>query len=174
LAMRRCGTGETGSFPARCDICRQRVSCIGGFRHRRWHLDETWGRLRRDGLPLRALDKGVALKFMRQALKRHGSPETIATEGLRSYRAAMADPGWEEKQEVGARANNRVEISHPSLSIQSRSIVSRSLSTGICASALRASWDFEPCPRPASLTSARWNSAGLSNSRQQAAVRRQL
>ena len=34
-------------------------------------------------------DKAAALRFMRKAMKRHGSPEVIATEGLRSYRAAL-------------------------------------------------------------------------------------
>ena len=46
-------------------------------------------------------DKAVALKFMKNALKRHGSPETITTDGLRSYRAAMTELGNAEKQEVG-------------------------------------------------------------------------
>lgn len=49
---------------------------------------------------------------MKKALKRHGSPETITTDGLRSYKAAMSDLGCEERQEVGRWANNRVENSH--------------------------------------------------------------
>ena len=35
-------------------------------------------------------DKQAALRFMKKALKRHGSPETITANGLRSYKAAMA------------------------------------------------------------------------------------
>jgi transposase-like protein len=42
-----------------------------------------------------------ALRFMKKALKRHGSPEAITTDGLRSYRAAMKELGNAEKQEVG-------------------------------------------------------------------------
>ncbi|MDX3899288.1 MAG: hypothetical protein QHC40_02020 [Sphingobium sp.] len=38
---------------------------------------------------------------MKKALKRHGSPEAITTDGLRSYSAAMNDLGNREKQEVG-------------------------------------------------------------------------
>jgi transposase-like protein len=38
---------------------------------------------------------------MKKALKRHGSPEAITTDGLRSYRAAMNELGNAEKQEVG-------------------------------------------------------------------------
>uniref|UniRef100_UPI003850788C DDE-type integrase/transposase/recombinase n=1 Tax=Sphingomonas aliaeris TaxID=2759526 RepID=UPI003850788C len=49
---------------------------------------------------------------MKKALKRHGTPETITTDGLRSYRAAMKELGNAEKQEVGRWANNRVENSH--------------------------------------------------------------
>jgi putative transposase len=60
----------------------------------------------------RTRDKGAALKFMKKALKRHGSPETITTDGLRSYKAAMAELGCDEKQEIGRWANNRVENSH--------------------------------------------------------------
>jgi len=60
----------------------------------------------------RTRDKAAALKFMKKALKRHGSPEAITTDGLRSYKAAMTELGNQEKQEVGRWANNRVENSH--------------------------------------------------------------
>ncbi len=49
---------------------------------------------------------------MRKALKRHGSPEAITTDGPRSYRAAMTELGNAAKQEVGRWANNQVENSH--------------------------------------------------------------
>lgn len=49
---------------------------------------------------------------MKKALKRHGSPEVITTDGLRSYKAAMVELGCEQKQEIGRGANNRVENSH--------------------------------------------------------------
>ena len=57
-------------------------------------------------------DKAAALTFMKRALRRHGSPAAITTDGLRSYRAAMSDLGCEAKQEIGRWANNRVENSH--------------------------------------------------------------
>ncbi|WP_260600012.1 DDE-type integrase/transposase/recombinase [Sphingomonas endolithica] len=60
----------------------------------------------------KARDKEAALRFMKKALKRHGSPEAITTDGLRSYRAAMNELGNAEKQEVGRWANNRVESRH--------------------------------------------------------------
>jgi putative transposase len=34
---------------------------------------------------------------MRKALKRHGSPEAIITDRLRSYKAAMSELGNQEK-----------------------------------------------------------------------------
>ena len=49
---------------------------------------------------------------MKRALKRHGSPAAIVTDGLKSYRAAMTDLGNEQKQEIGRHANNRAENSH--------------------------------------------------------------
>ncbi len=49
---------------------------------------------------------------MHEALKRHGSPDAITTDGLRSYAAAMRELGCADEQEVGRWANNRVENSH--------------------------------------------------------------
>jgi putative transposase len=57
-------------------------------------------------------DKPAALRFMKKALKRHGSPKAITTDGLRSYGAAMDELGNRSKQEIGRWANNRVENSH--------------------------------------------------------------
>jgi putative transposase len=87
------------------DIRRQRVSRMRGFRQWRWHLDEMyvkvngemrylWRAVDQEGEILESFvtkerDKGAALRFMKKALKRHGSPEAITTDGLRSYKAAM-------------------------------------------------------------------------------------
>ena len=60
----------------------------------------------------RTRDKDAALTFMKKALKRHGSPEKITTDGLRSYRAAMNELGNADKQDIGRWANNRAENSH--------------------------------------------------------------
>jgi putative transposase len=56
-------------------------------------------------------DKEAALRFVKRALKRHGSPEAITTDGLRSYKAAMVELGNDEKKEIGRWANNRIENS---------------------------------------------------------------
>ncbi len=60
----------------------------------------------------RTRDKDAARRVMKKALKRHGQPEKITTDGLRSYRAAMTDLGNEDKQEIGRWTNNRVENSY--------------------------------------------------------------
>ena len=110
------------------NIRRQRVSRMRGVRQWQWHLDEVyvkingethflWRAVDHEGEVLesyvtRTRDKAAALRFMKKALKRHGSPEVITTDGLRSYRAAMSELGCEQKQEIGRWANNRVENSH--------------------------------------------------------------
>ena len=110
------------------EIRRRRVSRMRGFRHWRWHLDEMYVKLNGEMVYLwravdhegeilesfvtRTRDKDAALTFMKKALKRHGSPATVVTDGLKSYRAAMVELGNEDKQEVGRHANNRAENSH--------------------------------------------------------------
>ena len=59
----------------------------------------------------RKRNKAAALTFRKKALKRHGSPETITTDGLLSYGAATTELGCREKQETARCANNRVENS---------------------------------------------------------------
>ena len=57
-------------------------------------------------------DKAAALTLMKKTLKRHGSPEAITTDGLRSYAAAMSELGNDSNHKIGRWANNRVEDSH--------------------------------------------------------------
>ena len=110
------------------DIRRQRVNRMRGFRHWKWHLDEMyvringemrylWRAVDHDGEILESYvtkkrDKAAALAFMKKALKRHGSPEAVVTDGLKSYPAAMRELGNLDRQEVGRYLNNRVENSH--------------------------------------------------------------
>ena len=109
-------------------IRRKRVNRMRGVRHWRWHLDEMYVKLNGEMVYLwravdhegeilesyvtKTRDKDAALTFMKKTLKRHGSPATIVTDGLKSYRAAMVELGNADKQEVGRHANNRVENSH--------------------------------------------------------------
>ncbi len=61
---------------------------------------------------IRTRDKYAVIRFTKKALRRHGSPEKITTDGLRSYMTAMSELGDSEKQEIGTWANNQVENSH--------------------------------------------------------------
>ena len=110
------------------DIRRQRVNRMRGFRQWKWHLDEMYVRMNGEMVYLWcAVDhegeilesfvtqkryKSADLVFMKKALKRHGIPKTIVTDGLRSYHAAMRDLGNADRREMGRRMNNRVENSH--------------------------------------------------------------
>jgi IS1 family transposase len=57
-------------------------------------------------------DMPAALRFMKKAIKRLGSPEAITTDGLRLYGAAMDELGNRAKQQIDHWANDRVEKSH--------------------------------------------------------------
>ncbi len=46
-------------------------------------------------------------------MNRNGQPQTIVTDKLRSYSAAMKEIGNGDKQETGRWLNNRAENSHP-------------------------------------------------------------
>uniref|UniRef100_UPI001F474AD4 DDE-type integrase/transposase/recombinase n=1 Tax=Croceibacterium salegens TaxID=1737568 RepID=UPI001F474AD4 len=101
------------------DIRWQRVSRMRGFRQWKWHLDEVyvkingemhylWRAVDQEGEILESYvtktrDKAAALTFMKKALKRHGSPEIITTDGLRSYKAAMDANGKPSVGQAKAR-----------------------------------------------------------------------
>jgi putative transposase len=57
-------------------------------------------------------DKAAALKFIKKAMKRHGRPQAIVTDGLRSYGAALKEIDAADRQETGRHLNNRLENSH--------------------------------------------------------------
>jgi len=112
------------------DVRRQRVSRMRGFRHWRWHLDEMYVKLNGEMVYLwragdqegeilesvltRSRDKAAALPFMKKAPKRHGSPVTITTDGLRSYRAAMDELGnaGSRRSVAGPTTGSRIAICH--------------------------------------------------------------
>jgi putative transposase len=110
------------------EIRRRRVQRMRQSTHWKWHLDEMyvkingemrylWRAIDHEGEVLESYvtkerDKAAALKFIKKALKRHGSPRTIVTDGLRSYKAALNDLGCADRQETGRRLNNRIEGSH--------------------------------------------------------------
>ena len=84
---------------------------INGERHYLWRAVDHEGEIL-ESYVTKKRDKSAALAFMKKALKRHGSPRTVVTDGLRSYPAAMRELGNLERREMGRWKNNRVENSH--------------------------------------------------------------
>ena len=95
----------------------------------RWHLDEVfisingrrmymWRAVDAEGVVWDVLvqsrrNKKAALNLMRKLLKKQGvHPDTVVTDKLPSYVAALADLGMKSKHVTGGRSNNRAENSH--------------------------------------------------------------
>jgi putative transposase len=94
----------------------------------RWHLDEVfvrvngvqyylWRAVDHEGEVLEAYvtkrrDKAAALKFLKKLMKRHGQPEEVVTDKLRSYGAALKELSGEDRRVTDRWANNRAENSH--------------------------------------------------------------
>jgi len=102
------------------EIRRSRVQAMRHFQHRRWHLDEVfvkingvkhylWRAVDHEGEVLESFvtkrrDRKAALKFLRKSLRRHLRVETIVTDRLASYGAALKAMGAIDKREVGRLA----------------------------------------------------------------------
>jgi putative transposase len=94
----------------------------------RWHLDEVfvrvsgvqhdlWRAVDHEGEVLEAFvtkrrDRRPALKVLRKLMKRHGPAETIVTDKLRSWGAALREMGATELRLTERWLNNRAENSH--------------------------------------------------------------
>lgn len=120
----RCWVIKFGPLIA-ANLRRRRTAPTG-----RWHLDEMVVRIRGRHMYLwRAVDdegevldilvqkrrnKAAALKLLRRLLKNQGiHPETITTDKLASYRAAVRMLGLTGRHRPGGmRENNRAENSH--------------------------------------------------------------
>jgi len=110
------------------EIRRKRSAQMRQVTQWRWHLDEVyvkingqlhylWRAVDHEGEILESFvtktrDKAAALKFIKAAMKRCGSPKVIVTDRLRSYGAAMKEIGNAERQETGGHLNNRAENAH--------------------------------------------------------------
>ena len=57
-------------------------------------------------------DRRAALIFLKRAMKRYGRPQSVVTDRLLSYRAAMKVIGNTADQNCGRWVNNRAENSH--------------------------------------------------------------
>ena len=110
------------------EIRSKRDSSAQGCPQWKWHLDEVfvringethylWRAVDHEGEVLetfvtRKRDRKAALKFLKKAMKRYGSPAEVVTDRLRSYRAAMKEIGNDSRQVTGKWLNNRSENSH--------------------------------------------------------------
>jgi putative transposase len=110
------------------ELRRKRVDRMHGCKQWRWHLDEVffkingvthylWRAVNHEGEVLesvvtKARDRKAALKLLKKSMKRHGRPENIVTDRLRSYGAALKDLGRGDDREMGRWLNNRAENSH--------------------------------------------------------------
>ena len=110
------------------EIRRKRVQQMRAYSNWQWHLDEVfvkingethylWRAVDHEGEVLESYvtkrrDRKAALKFLRKSMKRHGRPEALVTDRLRSYGAAMKVIGNADRQETGRWLNNRAENSH--------------------------------------------------------------
>ena len=56
--------------------------------------------------------KAAALRFLKKLMKRHGRPEQLVTDKLRSYGAALKEVGGEDRRIMDRWENNRAENSH--------------------------------------------------------------
>ena len=57
-------------------------------------------------------DRAAALKFFKSLMKRHGRPEELVTDKLRSYSAALKELGIQDRRVTDRWKNNRAENSH--------------------------------------------------------------
>ena len=109
------------------EIRKRRIEGMRSSRWR-WHLDQVfvkingerhylWRAVDHEGEVLESFvtktrDKKAALKFLRKAMRKHGQPEVIVTDTLRSCGAALKEIGAGARQETGRWMNNRAENSH--------------------------------------------------------------
>jgi putative transposase len=109
------------------EIRKRRIEGMRSSRWR-WHLDEMfvkingerhylWRAVDHEGEVLESFvtktrDRKAALKFLKKAMRKHGGPESIVTDKLRSYGAALKEVGADTRQETGRWVNNRADNSH--------------------------------------------------------------
>ena len=84
---------------------------INGERHHLWRAVDHEGEVL-ESYVTKKRDKKAALKFMKKAMRRYGTPNEIVTDKLGSYGAAARELGCSKKQITNRWANNRVENSH--------------------------------------------------------------
>lgn len=110
------------------DIKRKRIQSLRAHSNWKWHLDEVfvkingethylWRAVDHEGEVLESVvtkrrNTRAALKLLRKLLRNYGEPETIVTDKLKSYGAALRELGFTGHETNGRWINNRAENSH--------------------------------------------------------------
>jgi len=105
----------------------------------RWHLDEVFVKINggahylwravdhegevRECFVTKTRDKAAALRFLKKSMKRHGRPEAIVTDRLRSYGAALKDLGRGDDRDMARWHNNRADDSHQTFRRPERTVL---------------------------------------------------
>jgi putative transposase len=126
-------------------IRKTRIAHMRGYPQWRWHLDEVfvkingrlcylWRPVDHEGEVLESVvtakrDKAAALSFLKSIMKKYGRSQTVVSDGLCSYPAAMNELGIADRHEVGRRLNNRAENSHQPFRRRERAKRFRSMKT---------------------------------------------
>ena len=114
------------------EIKKRRIRMRRGCPEWRWHLDDVfvkmnsethylWRAVDHEGEVLEAVatkrrDRKAALDFLKRLMKKYGRPQSVVSDKLRSYGAAMKVIGNAAWQECDGRGiNNRAESSHQPL-----------------------------------------------------------
>ena len=84
---------------------------INAERHCLWRAVDHEGEVL-ESYVTKKRNRAAALMFSKKALRRHGQAETIVTDGLKSYPAAMRSLDNIDRREMGRWLNNRAENSH--------------------------------------------------------------
>jgi putative transposase len=84
---------------------------INGVTHYLWRAVAHEGEVL-ESIVTKARDRRAALKVLKRPMKRHGRPETMLTDRLRSDGAALKNLGRGDDREIGLWLNNRAENSH--------------------------------------------------------------
>jgi putative transposase len=84
---------------------------IGGTLHHLWRAVDHEGKALERFVASKR-QKTSALRFLKKALKRHGSAKAIVTDELKSYPVAMRDLGHHHWHIMGSMLHNRAENWH--------------------------------------------------------------
>ena len=84
---------------------------INGERHYLWRAVDHEGEVL-ESFVTKTRDAKAAFKFLKKAMRKHGQPEVIVTDRLRSYGADLREISAADREVTGRWFNNRAENSH--------------------------------------------------------------